>query len=135
MATHNLEILAERARHSRAPADVKLRRLTPRQSWTIWALPRMEEPFRIEQTLTETTNEAAALECLKNVADHFDCMVVHVDADGCVHDVTQRFAETYANNMARAGFDAEAIQRVTFLSAHFTPDEIDQFHPARPWSS
>lgn len=112
---------------TRTPAEVILARLTPLPRWDIWAVPQAEEPFHLEQTLTQLTNEEAALDCLQDVADNFDCVVIHTDASGKLTDVSEQFARKWALGMARAGFDAEALERMRFLSKHFTNDEIDGF--------
>lgn len=108
----------------RTPTDVLLSRLAPRPRWDIWAMPERIEPFHLEQTLTELTNERAALDCLANVADNFDCVVIYTDAEGNQSDVSDKFARDYAISMARDDWDEEALLRVRFLSCHLTNDEI-----------
>src|SRR5262245_24197760 len=99
--------VAKAAQSTRTPADVLLKRLTPRPSWEVWAVPHLEEPFRVEMTLTQASNETAAMEVVTEVADKFNLCVIHTAFDGIRHDVSQRFAERLAVEMSRAGFDAE----------------------------
>lgn len=114
------------AASTRTPSDVLLARLAPRPCWDIWVLPQLDEPWRLEMTLTQHMNERAAMACLADCADRFNLAVIYTDADGKRHDVSKKFAEALAIDMAREGFEAETIQRYEFVGHHFTSDEIEQ---------
>lgn len=95
--------------------------------WTIWVIPTADEPYTLEMSATEATNERSCLNALIDRLFHnFTALVIHTDAEGKRHDVSAQFAAQWIIHMARAGFDAETIQRNRFIGAHFCPWEIDE---------
>ena len=77
-------------------------------------------------TLAQHMNERAAMDCLADCADRLNMLVIHTDRDGVAHDVSQRFAEQLAIRMARAGFEAETIERYEFVRSRLTNDRVDE---------
>jgi len=113
----------------RTPAEVLAERTAALMTgplWTIWVVPMADEPDSLEMSLTQATNQQSALNHLIDQLWHeFSAMVIHTDAEGKRSDVSKKFAEMWVVDMAKAGFEAETIQRNRFIGTHFYPWEIE----------
>lgn len=114
------------AASTRSPSDVLLAKLAPRPCWDVWVLPQADEPWRLEMTLAQHTNEAAAMDVVTNVADRFRLAVIHTDADGKRHDVSETFARKLAEEMASEGFCVDTISGYAFVGVHICTSEIER---------
>ena len=118
------------AQSTRTPAEALAERtkaLLSGPRWELWAIPSADEPFLLETTLTQATNERSALLHLIDQLNHdWTALVIHIDAAGKRHDVSLGFAAQWIRLQSAAGWSAEVIQRNRFVGTHFCDYEIEQ---------